>query len=510
MAQQQTADAAFTGLMNLASDLVGAKAIACSDDFFASMDCLVNHLPAVFEVDRYTDRGKWMDGWESRRKRSPGHDWCIVKLGVVGELLGVDIDTAFFLGNHPPYASMEACLSREDATEAELSECEWVEVLSSSALKLGAHNYFALKNQEKGPFSHVKLRIYPDGGVARLRVYGQPKVEQWEGEGDLLSALHGGKALACSDSFFGVMHHLLLPQVAKNMGEGWESRRRRGPGNDWVIVELGQPGEINRLTVDTHHFKGNYPDRCMVEGICWPNAPITSLMQSDQWEVVLEESRLKADFAHEFDRLKKNGPFTHLRLSIYPCGGVSRFRAWGKTISLKPQDCTSPLVQAINQMDEAKLKEQLAHCCHSQKWVSKMINARPFVSHAELMGKADEIWWKLDPKDWEEAFRGHPQIGQNIEEIRQKYAQTSQWASQEQAGMQEASEEIYQQLAQKNQEYLAKYGFIFIICATGKSAQEMLLAMLNRMEFNDLNFERAVAAGEQNKITKLRLNKLLS
>jgi allantoicase len=509
MAQQQTADAAFTGLMNLASDLVGAKAIACSDDFFASMDCMVSHLPAIFEADRYTDRGKWMDGWESRRKRSPGHDWCIVKLGVVGELLGVDIDTAFFLGNHPPYASIEACLAPENATPEELSHHEWTEILGSSALKLGSHNYFALKNQEKGPFSHVKLRIYPDGGVARLRVYGQPKVEKWEGEGDLLSALKGGKALACSDSFFGVMHHLLLPQVAKNMGEGWESRRRRGPGNDWVIVELGQPGEINRLTIDTKHFKGNYPDRCMVEGICWPNAPITSLMSSDQWEAVLPESRLRADFAHEFDQLKKQGPFTHLRLSIYPCGGVSRLRAWGKTIELKAEHCEHPLVKAINQMDQDTLKQKLLYCCHSQKWVSQMLKARPFVSYAELMGKAQELWWKLDPQDWEEAFTGHPQIGQSLESIRQKYAQTSDWATQEQAGMNGASEEIYQALAQKNQEYFAKYGFIFIICATGKTAVDMLNAIDQRMAFNDLNFERAVAAGEQNKITQLRLNKLI-
>lgn len=508
MAQQQTADAAFTGLMNLASDLVGAKAIACSDDFFASMDCLVNHEPAVFIADRYTDRGKWMDGWESRRKRCPGHDWCIVKLGVVGELSGVDIDTAFFLGNHPPYASIEACLADENASPETLSQCEWVEILGSSALKLGSHNYFALQNQHLGPFSHVKLRIYPDGGVARLRVYGTPKAHQWAGEGDLASALNGAKALACSDSFFGVMHHLLLPTRAKNMGEGWESRRRRGPGNDWVIVELGQAGMINRLEIDTHHFKGNYPDRCMVEGICWPNAPVTALMQSNLWQVVLKSSKLHADFAHQFDQLALKGPFTHLRLSIYPCGGVSRLRVWGEVVDLSTK--VDPIIEKFNQIPVESLKEKLLHCCHSEKWVKHMLNARPMLSRDELLGKAEDLWWKLDPWDWEEAFKGHPQIGANADQIRAKFASTASWASQEQAGMKDAQEEIIQALFEANQAYLAKYGFIFIICATGKSASEMLEQLNDRMNHNSLDFERAVAAGEQNKITQIRLNKLLA
>ena len=514
--------AAFTGLMDLASKLVGGEALLCSDDFFAPMSCLVDPQPPVFDPNAYTERGKLMDGWESRRRRTPGHDWCIIKLGVTGFIQGVDIDTAYFLGNHAPYSSIDGCVLPTDATEEQLLNAEWHELLPPVALRLGAHNFFGIN--DAGPWTHLRLHMYPDGGIARLRVYGQPAIEQPAIEQhanrtksiDLLSSLHGGRALDCSDHFFGNMHHLLLPQVAANMGEGWESRRRRDDGHDWVILELGSSGVIDELIIDTNHFKGNYPDRCWVEGIYWPNATITGL-KSATWTEILPSAKLHASRAHCFKSLLNKGPFTHIRLNIKPCGGVSRLKAIGhpQSLSVDQVDHDS-LLSVLNQTGtdgEHKAREALLSCCHSRAWAKAMLSSRPFLSRAALFGEADRHWWRVGPLAWEEAFAQHPQIGGDLEALRKKFNRPTQgnqfldWSSGEQANVAQASEDTLQALAQENQAYLDRFGFIFIVCATGKSADEMLQLLRERIN-NEIDTERYIAAGEQAKITALRLHKL--
>ncbi len=315
----------FTQLLNLAAEKLGAKTLSCSDDFFAPMENLIKPGRGVFIEGKYTEFGKWMDGWESRRKRTPGHDWCIVQLGAAGIIRGVDIDTNHFLGNHPPHASIEACY----LPEGDIAQADWQEILPKSPLNPGSQHFFDINNSNK--WTHVKLHIYPDGGVARLKVYGEVK-KDWNSVGDdelldLASALNGGKSILCNDMFFSHMDNLLMPNRGANMGDGWETKRNRTPNNrDWVIIRLAHRGMIKKINVDTCHFKGNYPDSCLIEAT---NAPHDEL-ENAKWTNILPQTKLTADSEHIYEKeLVSNDTFTHVRLSIFPDGGVSRLRLWG-------------------------------------------------------------------------------------------------------------------------------------------------------------------------------------
>jgi allantoicase len=324
-----TTDLAFVGLVNLASESLGAKALATNDDFFAGMENLVKDAPAVFLPDEFTDRGKWMDGWESRRKRVDGHDWCIVRLGAAGVIRAIDIDTSHFLGNQPPFASVEATNSTDDAIDG----ATWTEVVAQGPCRPGSMNLFSVS--DSASYTHLRLNLYPDGGVARLRVYGEV-TPNWDAsaEVDLAALAHGGMALACSDAFFGPMNNLISPGRAVNMGGGWETRRRQGrpfdSRPDWIMIRLGAAGTISGVEVDTNHFKGNIPDRCALDGVNLPGARITDLLASDAWETFLPEQKLRAHEQHMYrEELSAKGPYTHVRLSIFPDGGISRLRVLG-------------------------------------------------------------------------------------------------------------------------------------------------------------------------------------
>jgi allantoicase len=334
----------FTGLVDLAAKAFGGRALAASDDFFAGKENLLEPGRGRFIVDKFTDNGKWMDGWESRRKRRPGHDHCIIELGKRGHVLGVDIDTNHFLGNHPPFASLDGVLAPRGASVETLAALSWRELLAQAPLRPGSQNLFV--TSDPSPVSHVRLNIFPDGGVARLRVYGRV-IPDWSERRidettrteladtapeavDLAALENGGAALACSDAFFAPMHHLLLPGRADNQGGGWETRRKRAPGHDWLIIRLGARGRPRLIEVDTNHFKGNYPDRCAVDAIdAAPGTSITDLIASGDWTRWLEPVPLSAHQRHFFRAFQADAPVTHVRLCIYPDGGVSRLRIWG-------------------------------------------------------------------------------------------------------------------------------------------------------------------------------------
>ena len=324
--------AAFSGLTDLAAERVGGKAIVASDEYFAEKENLLKPGRGVFIPDKYTDRGKWMDGWESRRKRTLGHDWCIVQLGLPGVIEGIDIDTNHFLGNHPAYASIEATHAEGNPAAPALTapDTHWTEILARSPLKAGAQNLFAVTSRHR--WTHLRLNIFPDGGVARFRVHGRV-LPDWSrlksGEAlDLAAVGNGGLVVAASDMFFGSKENLIMPGRAANMGDGWETKRRRGPGHDWAIVRLGRPGRIQKIEVDTNHFKGNYPDRCSIDGCHEPSGAVDVLTQSGiQWQELLAETKLEAHRQHLFEKeLQAIGACTHVRLNIHPDGGVSRLR----------------------------------------------------------------------------------------------------------------------------------------------------------------------------------------
>jgi len=492
----------FGDTIDLASSEIGGKALLSSDDFFAEMANLLKQGRGVFVPHKYTERGKWMDGWESRRKRVPGHDWCIIRLGVPGRIRGADIDTNHFLGNHPPFASLDACNAPADTSpEALRDTVKWTRVLAQVPLQRGSQNLASVASEQV--WTHVRLNIYPAGGVARLRVYGEACPESSQGLIDLVGLRNGGRALACSDMFFSPMNNLLLPTRATDMGQGWETRRSRPPGDDWVILAMGRPGLIDRLTIDTNHFKGNYPDRCSVDAIYWPDAPASALVQSDAWHEILPSSKLRAHEEKDFP-VSEAGPWTHIRLRIYPDGGVSRLRVWGHESADTPTDT---LTRGINDADEAQLRSGLSRCCGSRRWVQAMLDARPFTSRTHLFGQAEWLWWHLGDGDWREAFTHHPEIGADVDKLREKFANTASLSEAEQAGVATATDEVLGRLAEANRKYKAAFGYLFIVCASGKSAAEMLAILKERLD-NEPDAELRIAAGEQRKITELRLQQL--
>lgn len=490
---------AFSGLVDLARD---GTILGSSDDFFAEASRLLLPEAPVFIPGKYTDRGKWMDGWESRRRRVPGHDWAIIALGLPGVVRGVDINTAHFLGNHPPFASIEGCTAPADATLSHLLDAAvWTEILPETALQRGSHNLAAVRSFES--YTHLRLRIYPAGGVARLRVYGTPITAAGRDEIDLAGLAQGGRALACSDMFFSPMNNLLRAEEPENMGAGWETRRSRPPGDDWVILALGQTGQLTALTIGTLHFKGNYPDRCSIEAIRWPGAPAHALIESPDWTPIVSQTPLRAHHNHRLP-VTDGGPWTHLRLRIFPDGGISRLRAWGTPAANLPEDT---LLASLNGASSAEARALLGRCCGARRWIDAMVAARPFVSRAHLHGTAAVAWWRLAPSDWREAFTHHPRIGTDRAKLREKFAATADWSAGEQSGVQGASEQTIADLAHGNISYEARYGHIFIVCASGLTAAEMLDRLNARMH-NEPHIELARAAGEQAKITRIRLEKL--
>ncbi len=320
-----------TRWVNLASEKLGAKAVICSDDFFAPMARMLKDEAPVFIEDKYDDHGKWMDGWESRRKRGPGHDWCIVRLARPGVIHGIEIETTHFTGNYPPAASIDVCVFDGDQPDDNVS---WSELIPT--LDLEGDNQYKFPVSNDGVYTHVRVNIYPDGGIARLRVYAEPKVD-WDeiatGELiDIAASLNGGVALACNNEHYGSIRYLLTPGRGVNMGDGWETRRRREPGNDWVVIALARPGRVKKIEIDTAHYKGNYPDQCNILGANLELVDLNSIEKdSDSWQELLPRVKLAADEVHQFENeIIHNDPVSHIRVNIFPDGGLSRIRIFAE------------------------------------------------------------------------------------------------------------------------------------------------------------------------------------
>lgn len=323
-----------TYFVDLASERVGGETLSCSDDFFAEMENLLKSGRGIFIDDKYTERGKWMDGWESRRSygRDNGRDfdWCIIRLGISGVIRGFDIDTNYFRGNAPQTVSVEACVSAQQPNK----DTVWHTVLDKSEVAAHSQNIFEISNPQS--WTHVRLNMFPDGGIARLRVYGEADVN-WnnfvDGELiDLASIKNGAKALLVSDMFFSDKNNLIMPGRGKDMGDGWETKRRRDPGPDWSIVKLAVQGSVEKVIVDTCHFKGNFPDTFKLEGINTSSDEFDDANVGLDWQTIIPQTKLYAHREHLFIKeitVNKSQQFTHVKLSIYPDGGISRMRVFG-------------------------------------------------------------------------------------------------------------------------------------------------------------------------------------
>ncbi len=319
----------FTELPDLAAQRLGGGVVAANDEFFAPKENLIKLERPVWREGEYTDRGKWMDGWETRRRRTPGHDWAILRLGFPGLVRGIVVDTSFFTGNYPERASLEGAFLAEDPRNPE--DAAWRSLLAPAPLTGDTSNLLSIESPGS-PVTHLLFNIFPDGGVARLRVHGEvvPRGDVFEGKEavDLAALAHGGVAVGCSDRHYGNPQNMLQPGRSTHMGDGWETRRRRGPGHDWAIIRLGRRGVIERIELDTDHFKGNAPGSCTLDG-CDVGGGFDP--ESARWDALLGPSELQPDHHHTWEGIPGR-PVTHVRLNIYPDGGVARLRLLGRAI----------------------------------------------------------------------------------------------------------------------------------------------------------------------------------
>ena len=318
------------GLIDLAQPRLGSKVIFRTDDFFASADRIIDPSTPVFKEGLFDKNGKWMDGWESRRKRTPGHDYLIIKLGKPGSISKVNVDTSHFNGNQPSMISIDACYSKSN----NIQNFKWKSLLGKKKTKANSPHIF--KTSSKSVFTHIKLNIFPDGGVARLRLYGNISKEKNDFGNktiNLASLLDGASVIACNNEHFGKAENILAPGKAKNMGDGWETRRRRDKGFDWLILNSIDGEKINKIEISTHHFKGNFPSHCSLQAAYIPTKKSSSsiVKNSNKWKTLMKKTSLKANKTHVFkNKLMKKDKINFIKINIFPDGGISRFRIFGK------------------------------------------------------------------------------------------------------------------------------------------------------------------------------------
>tara|TARA_B100001769_G_C22088700_1_gene587081 strand:- start:557 stop:1549 length:993 start_codon:yes stop_codon:yes gene_type:complete len=319
-------------LIDLASPILGSKIIFKTDDFFASANRILNPSPPIFKEGLFDKNGKWMDGWESRRKRTVGHDYLVIKLGKPGNINKIDFDTSYFNGNQPTMVSLEGYNSKSD----KIKNFKWKKIVGKIKTKANKHHLVNVKSNSI--YTHLKLNIFPDGGIARIRLYGslsQKNLKLKNKKINLASILNGASIVACNNEHFGKTENIIAPGKAKNMGDGWETRRRRGKGFDWVILNTVNGKEISDIEVSTHHFKGNYPSFCSVQAAYLSKKTNNKkiIKNSTKWNFLLKKSNLSANKSHKFkNKLMKKNKVNYIKINIFPDGGISRFRMYGKVV----------------------------------------------------------------------------------------------------------------------------------------------------------------------------------
>ncbi len=382
--------------IDLASRWLGASVMSASDESFGEKENLLTPTPAAFEPGHYGNRGEIVDGWETRRRREGGHDWAIIRLGAAGVITSVDVDTSFFTGNYPQSVSIEACGREGYPSPAELAapSAGWEQIVAKTALIGDSHNVFEVTDRRR--FTHVRLSACPDGGIARLRVYGEVMPDPRgldELTVDLASQEYGGAVVASSDDFYTSASTLNRPGRARTMGEGWETRRRRDGGQDFAVFRLAFAGCVRRVIIDTAHFKYNASAAIALFGCAKDRAPE---QDSPDWLPLLDRARLQPDTRHLYD-LAETDPVSLVRLDAFPDGGLSRVRLIGaidrdarRTAGYRWFNAL-PAGQAVQCLADAGLPAGLAATVAarrplSQEWLSEQANSADAVGIANLAG----------------------------------------------------------------------------------------------------------------------------
>jgi len=471
-------------MVDLISEGVRGRVVSFNDEFFAEAANLIKSTAPVWKPDEYTERGKWMDGWETRRRREPGHDWCVIALGIPGQITTVTVDTSHFTGNFPEEFSLEGCgLGSDDR----LDEAFWVELVPRTRLQGDTVARFDLK--ANGRIAYVRLNIFPDGGVARLRVEGYPipgldGVCPEFGLVDLASLVSGGEPSETSDAHYSPASNMLQPTDPRGMWDGWETKRRRGPGNDWVVVKLGMAGLVREAVVDTRYFRGNAPG--------WVTVSVSE--DGAVWSEVLSRVPVEPDSVNHLP-LSDEVHARWVKLDIHPDGGVARFNVMG----IPDRESASAMrLHYLNSLLGQSATGFFHTACQSTRWVSSMLASRPFDTVEQVLEASEVAFLDLEADDWLEAFSGHPRIGEMGDAN----------ANREQAGSAEAESAVLAALGDINRRYEEKFGFTYIVYATGKSAREMLDTADERIE-NTRGTEIEIAGWEQQRITATRLRRML-
>jgi allantoicase len=469
-------------MIDLLSAAVGGRVVECNDEFFAKAANLIADSDPVWREGDYTDRGKWMDGWETRRRREAGHDWCVLALGIPGRVGRVTIDTSHFTGNYPESFSLEGC---GVGSEHSLGDAPWVELITRTGLAGDSAAVFEVTDPHR--VTHVRLNIFPDGGVARLRVEGYPvpALDQVcpPGPVDLASRMVGGEALEASDTHYSRPSNLLRPTPSRGMWDGWETRRRRVPGHDWATFRLGMPGLVESVVVDTTHFKGNAPG--------WVSIELSD--DGSAWARTAEMVPVKADAVNHLVIDPPLGAAL-VRLSIHPDGGVARLRVMGRA---DPEAAGAARLTYLNSLFPGEAIRFFRAACAATRWVETMAMARSFSDLEAMFGAAEKSFDILGEEDWLEAFAGHPRIGERGDAV----------SIREQAGTAGAADDILERLKEANRAYEGRFGFTYIVYASGKTPAEMLELADARLG-NTREEEVANAAAEQRLITATRLRRM--
>ncbi|MGQ0468239.1 MAG: allantoicase [Sporichthyaceae bacterium] len=471
--------------IDLASRVMGGSVLLANDETFAEKENLLTDAPPTHRPHTMGPRGQIYDGWETRRRRSPGEDWVIVRLGAPGVVHRVFVDTAFFTGNFPTSAQVHACfLDGWPPAEEVAAYPDWTDLTGRRDLAGNTANVLDVHTPILA--THLRLTIHPDGGVARLRALGEvvPDPRRWAGLSvDLAASENGGVVLDCSDRFYSPPENAIAPGNAPTMGHGWETKRRRDGGNDWILLGLAAPGRIRQVVVDTTHFVGNAPGAVKL-GV---------LDAAGEWRPLLPQTALAPDTRHWFN-VDDDLTAHQVRLDLIPDGGLSRIRLWGDPT---PEAVEAAGVRRWNLLPTEAAEAALRSCCSSSAWARELLAGRPHATLDDLLATSDTTLTWLGQDDLAEALAGHPRIGERTE---------SADSRREQAGVGEDAA-LRTALAEGNRAYEEKFGHVYLVRAAGRSGEELLAILRERLghtaEAEGLTVRRELAA-----ITALRLRRL--